>query len=50
MMISEMRCGTNVDKDQLQEELARRCFVQNAFQVDSLTKLNKQKLAISDRK
>jgi hypothetical protein len=50
MMIAAMDRGTNVDQDRLKAELARSRFIQHAFQVNSLTKLNKQKGDLSDRK
>jgi hypothetical protein len=50
MIIAEMRRGTDVEKDRLQAGLARSQFIKSAFQVVSLTKFNKEKLAISDPK
>jgi hypothetical protein len=50
MMVAAMDRGTNVDQDRLKAELARSCFIQHAFQVDSLTKLNKAKGDLSDCK
>jgi hypothetical protein len=47
-VITEMISGTNVDQDRLKAELARSRIIQEAFQVDSLTKLNQQKGKISD--
>jgi hypothetical protein len=43
MMIAAMDRGTNVDQDRLNAELARSRFIQYAFQVDSLTKLNSKR-------
>jgi hypothetical protein len=50
MVLTEMRRGINVDQDRLKAELSRSRFIQHAFQVDSLTKLNQQKGDLSDRK
>jgi hypothetical protein len=50
MMVAAMDRGTDVDQDRLKAELARSRFIQHAFQVDSLTKLNKAKGDLSDRK
>jgi hypothetical protein len=50
MMIIEMKRGTDADNDRLLAKLARSCVIQNAFQVDSLTKSIKEKWAISECK